>query len=82
VLEGWPGRYSRATGGRPAATARADAGLASEVSRRRAKAAKQFFRKPLKSLTYVPRAIATDKLRSYAAAKPEILPDVEHRQSC
>jgi len=29
----------------------------------------------------VPRVIITDKLRSYAAAKREILPGVEHRQS-
>jgi len=33
------------------------------------KAAKKFFRKLLKGLQYVPRAIITDKLRSYAAAK-------------
>jgi putative transposase len=28
----------------------------------------------------VPRVIVTDKLRSYAAAKQELLPSVEHRQ--
>jgi putative transposase len=50
-------------------------------SRRSAKAAKRFFRKLLKSLQYVPRVIVTDKLKSYAAAKREILPGVEHRQS-
>jgi putative transposase len=50
-------------------------------SRRSAKAAKRFFRKLLKGLQYVPRVIVTDKLRSYAAAKREILPGVEHRQS-
>jgi len=44
------------------------------------KAAKKFFRKPLKRLTYVPRVIVTDKLRSYGAAKQEVLPSVEHRQ--
>jgi putative transposase len=49
-------------------------------SRRNKKAAKQFFRKLLKGLTYVPRVIITDKLQSYAAAKREILPGVEHRQ--
>src|SRR6202023_2737718 len=38
-------------------------------SRRDKKAAKKFFRKLLKGLRYVPRAIITDKLRSYAAAK-------------
>ncbi len=50
-------------------------------SRRDAKAAKRFFRKLLKGLQYAPRVIVTDKLRSYAAAKREILPGVEHRQS-
>jgi putative transposase len=32
-------------------------------------------------LQYVPRVIITDKLKSYGAAKREILPGVEHRQS-
>jgi putative transposase len=32
-------------------------------------------------LQYVPRVIVTDKLRSYGAAKRQVLPDVEHRQS-
>jgi putative transposase len=51
------------------------------VQRRRdKKAAKKFFRKLLKGLTYVPRVIITDKLTSYGAAKREILPGVEHRQ--
>jgi len=50
-------------------------------SRRNAKAAKRFFRKLLKGLQYVPRVIVTDKLRSYAAAKREIMPGMEHRQS-
>src|ERR1700733_6576382 len=49
-------------------------------SRRNAKAAKRFFRKLLKDLQYVPRVIVTDKLKSYAAAKRQILPGVEHRQ--
>jgi putative transposase len=49
-------------------------------SRRNKKAAKKFFRKLLKGLTYVPRVIITDKLKSYGAAKPEILPGVKHRQ--
>jgi putative transposase len=31
-------------------------------------------------LQYVPRVIITDKLKSYGAAKREILPGVEHRQ--
>src|ERR671923_671650 len=50
-------------------------------SRRNKQAAKKFFRKLLKGLTYVPRVIITDKLKSYGAAKREILPGVEHRQS-
>src|SRR5262244_34623 len=53
------------------------------VQRRRDKmAAKKFFRKLLKGLQYVPRVIITDKLKSYGAAKREILPGVEHRQHC
>jgi putative transposase len=52
------------------------------VQRRRNKqAAKQCFRKLLKGLLYVPRVIITDKRKSYGAAKREILPGVEHRQS-
>src|SRR5262245_45186611 len=35
----------------------------------------------LKGLRYVPRVIITEKLKSYGAAKREILPGVEHRQS-
>jgi putative transposase len=51
------------------------------VQRRRdKKAAKKFFRKLLKGCQYVPRVIVTDKLKSYGAAKREILPGVEHRQ--
>jgi putative transposase len=49
-------------------------------SRRNKKAAKRFFRKLLKELHYVPRVIITDKLKSYGAAKREILRSVEHRQ--
>ena len=51
-------------------------------SRRNKKAAKKFFRKLLQGLTYVPQVIITDKLKSYGAAKREILPGVEHRQHC
>src|SRR6266700_5463674 len=50
-------------------------------SRRNKHAAKKFFRKLLKGLRYIPRVIITDKLKSYGAAKREILPGVEHRQS-
>jgi putative transposase len=49
-------------------------------SRRNKQAAKRFFQKLLKGLHSVPRVIITDKLKSYGAAKREILPDVEHRQ--
>ena len=50
-------------------------------SRRDEKAAKKFFRKLLKGLRYVPRVISIDKLKSYHAAKQEIMPSVEHRQN-
>ena len=49
-------------------------------SHRDKKAAKKFFRKLLKGLRYVPRVIITDKLRSYGAARAEVLPSIEHRQ--
>jgi putative transposase len=49
-------------------------------SRRDKKAAKRFFRKLLKGLTYVPRVIITDRLKSYGAAMRDSLPSVEHRQ--
>ena len=38
------------------------------------------FRKLLKKQGQAPRVLITDKLRSYAAAKREIMPGVEHRQ--
>jgi putative transposase len=44
------------------------------------KAAMKFFRKLLKGMRYVPNLIITDKLRSYGAAKAEVLPGVEHCQ--
>jgi putative transposase len=51
------------------------------VQRRRDRhAAKKFFRKLLKGLAYVPRVLITDKLKSYGAAKRELLPSIEHRQ--
>jgi putative transposase len=56
-------------------------GLDILVQRRRDKqAAKKFFRKLRKGLAYVPRVIITDQLKSYGAAKREVLPTVEHRQ--
>jgi putative transposase len=50
-------------------------------SRRNKKSAKKFFKKLLKGLQYAPRVLITDKLTSYGAAKREVLPGVEHRQS-
>ncbi|NHZ66923.1 IS6 family transposase [Massilia genomosp. 1] len=49
-------------------------------SRRNRQAAKRFFRKLLKGLRYAPRVLITDKLKSYAAAKKQIMPGVEHRR--
>jgi putative transposase len=49
-------------------------------SRRNKKAAKKFFRKLLKRLRYVPSVIITDKLKSYSAARAEVMPTVEHLQ--
>ncbi len=48
--------------------------------RRDQRAAKRFFRKLLKDLRYVPRVIITDQLKSYEAARNELMPSVEHRQ--
>src|SRR3954451_8690954 len=44
-------------------------------------AAERFFRKLLRSAGKAPRVIVTDKLRSYGAAKRNLLPNVVHRQS-
>jgi len=49
-------------------------------SRRDKKASKKFFKKLLKGLKYTPRVIITDKLKSYSAAKKEIILRIEHRQ--
>ena len=49
-------------------------------SRRDKKAAKKFCRKLLKGLRYVPRVIITDKLKSYSAARAELMSSVEHHQ--
>jgi transposase-like protein len=44
------------------------------VQRRRdTRAAKKFFRRLLKGCQYVPRVIVTDQLKSYSAAKREML---------
>jgi putative transposase len=49
-------------------------------SRRDKKAAKRLLRKLLRKQGRAPRVLVTDKLKSYAAAKREIMPGVEHRQ--
>lgn len=48
-------------------------------SRRNAKAAKRLMRKLMKVQEHSPRVMITDKLRSYDAAKRDIIPGVEHR---
>lgn len=48
-------------------------------SRRNAKAAKRLMRKLLNGQGHLPRVMITDKLRSYGAAKRDIMPGVEHR---
>jgi putative transposase len=48
-------------------------------NRHNAKAAKRLMPKLLKYQGRVPRVMITDKLRSYDAAKREIMPGVEHR---
>lgn len=48
-------------------------------SRRNAKAAKRLMRKLLRGQRRAPRVMITDRLRSYDAAKREIMPGVEHR---
>ena len=48
--------------------------------RRDTNTAKRFFRKLLKKQGFVPRVIVTDKLKSYEAAKKQVMPRVEHRQ--
>jgi putative transposase len=49
-------------------------------SRRNAKAAERLMRKLLKKQGCTPRVMITDKLRSYAAAKRQLMPGVEHRR--
>jgi len=48
-------------------------------SRRNKKAALRLIHKLLKSQGVAPRVMVTDKLRSYSAAKAELMPGVEHR---
>jgi putative transposase len=49
-------------------------------SRRDKQAAKRLLRKLLKKQCRTPRAMITDKLASYGAAKREIMPGIEHRK--
>ena len=49
-------------------------------SKRDKRSAKKFFKKLLRGLKYTPRVIITDELKSYSAAKKEVMPGVEHRQ--
>ena len=46
--------------------------------RRNKRAAKRFFRKLLKGQCASPRRMVTDKLKSYSAAKREVMPSVPH----
>ena len=46
--------------------------------RRNKKAAKRFFKKLLKGQQVKPLKIVTDKLRSYSAAKRDVMPSVTH----
>jgi putative transposase len=48
--------------------------------RRDQQAAERLLRKLLKKQCRPPRVVITDKLASYAAAKKEIMPGIEHRQ--
>ena len=50
------------------------------VQSRRDKTAKRLFRKLLRKRDRTPRVLVTDKLKSDAPAKREIMPGVEHRQ--
>jgi putative transposase len=48
--------------------------------RRNKGAAIKFLGKLLKSTGFAPRVMVTDQLKSYGAAKRELLPNIEHRQ--
>ncbi|MEH0449955.1 IS6 family transposase [Streptomyces sp. B21-102] len=50
-------------------------------NRRDKAAARRFFRRLMKQSRTVPRVVVTDKLRSYGAARREVMPCVEHRES-
>jgi putative transposase len=48
-------------------------------NRRTTKAARRLLTRLLKKQGMAPKRIVTDKLRSYGAAKRQLMPDVEHR---
>lgn len=48
-------------------------------SRRNTKAAKQLLMRPLKKQGFAPKRMITDKLRSYGAARRQVMPAVGHR---
>ena len=48
-------------------------------TRRNTKAARQLLIRLLKNQGLAPKRIVTDKLRSYGAARRQVMPDVEHR---
>ena len=50
-------------------------------NRRNTAAARRFFRRLMKRTGAVPRVVVTDRLRSYGAARREVMRCVEHRQS-
>jgi len=47
--------------------------------RRNATAAKRFFKRLLAGLKFKPKQLVTDGLRSYGAARREVMPEVRHR---
>ncbi|MFE9171678.1 DDE-type integrase/transposase/recombinase [Streptomyces kebangsaanensis] len=47
--------------------------------RREKAAARRFFRRLLKTIRSVPQVIVTGQLRSYGAARREVMPSAEHR---
>ena len=49
--------------------------------RRNTTAAKRFFKRLFAGLKYKPKRLVTDGLRSYGAARREVLPEVKHRTS-
>ncbi len=48
------------------------------TKKRDKKAAKQFFKRLLVNCQYEPKVVVTDKLKSYSAALPDVLPNAKH----